>query len=203
MKMKLSTTSIVPLVIIILLLLVAAVGIAVATTTPEAPASTAGLHPLPMSTPTVTPTLRLRSGQAPGWWAEKDFGATPALKKLPGVPKPQFKGGVGGEEPGKPLKIRPMSCPTAGVKITGVETGGGAWWNVIGVAAIPNLWYWKMEASPDGNAWLHLYRQESPARGVLSRVNLTTLPARPAFFRLTAVDRTGNYPGPCTIRVNP
>ena len=184
-----------PILLIILLLLAAAVGIAVATATPEAPASTAGLHPLPTSTPTVTPT--------PGWWMNRDFKVTPTLKKLPRVPKPKFKGGIGGEEPGKPLKIKPVSCPTGGVQITGVETGGGAWWHVIGVAAIPNLWYWKVEASPDGKTWLHLYRQDAPARGVLSRVNLTTMPARPAFFRLTAVDRTGNYPEPCTIQVNP
>ena len=184
----------IPLIIILLLLLIAAVGIAVVTATPVEPV-VANLHPLPTSTPTVTPT--------PGWWGEVDYEATPALKKLPGVSKSKFKGGIGGEEPGKPLKIKPVSCPTAGVKITGVETGGGAWWNVIGVAAIPNIWYWKVEASTDGKNWLHLYRQESPGRGILSRVNLTTLPAQPAFFRLTAVDRTGNYPEPCTIRVNP
>ena len=191
MKVKLSSR-LLPLLIIFSLVLVAVVGIAVATAFPPEPI-TANLEAPPTSTPTATPT--------PGWWAEKDFAATPALKKLPGVPKPEFKGGIGGEAPGKPLKIKPVSCPTAGVQITGVETGGGVWWHVIGVASIPNLWYWKMEASADGNAWLHLYRQDGPARGVLSRVNLSTLPAQPAFFRLTAVDRTGNYPTPCTIQV--
>ncbi len=191
-KVKVSSTTAIPLIILIILFLLAVVGIAVVTASP-APPVVANLTPLPTSTPTVTPT--------PGWWANRDFEATPTLKKLPGVPKPRFKGGIGGEEPGKPIKIKPVSCPTAGVKITGVETGGGAWWNVIGVAAIPSLWYWKVEASPDGKAWLHLYRQDAPARGILSRVNLTTMPAPPAFFRLTAVDRTGNYPEPCTIRV--
>jgi len=191
MKIKLSSRTI-PLLIIILLLLVVATGIAVVTATLAQPV-VADLRALPTSTPTVTPT--------PGWWADKDFEATSTLKKLPGVPKPKFQGGVGGEEPGKPLKIKPVSCPTAGAKITGVETGGGVWWNVIGVASIPNLWYWKVEASTDGKNWLHLYRQDAPARGVLSRVNLTTLPAQPAFFRLTIVDKTGNYPTPCTVQV--
>ena len=201
--MTIKLTSPVMLVLLLGLLLGgAAMGVAVTTATPAEPVR-ADLHPPPPSTPTTAPLLRLRSGQAPGWWTDMDFEATPALKKLPGAPRPQFQGGVGGEEPGKPLKIKPVSCPTAGVKITGVETGGGAWWNVIGVAAIPNIWYWKVEASTDGKNWLHLYRQESPGRGILSRVNLTTLPAQPAFFRLTAVDRTGNYPEPCTIRVNP
>lgn len=191
MKIKLKT-SFIPLLILLLLLLAAGVGIAMATATPITPV-VANLAALPTSTSTVTPT--------PGWWDGLDFEATPALKKLPGVPRPKFQGGLGGEEPGKPVKIKSVSCSTAGVKITSVETGGGAWWHVIGVAAIPDLWYWKMEASPDGKAWLHLYRQESPQRGVLSRVNLTTLPAPPAFFRLTAVERTGNYPDPCIVQI--
>jgi len=100
-KIKLST-SMIPLIIILLLLLIAAVGIAVVTATPVEPV-VANLHPLPTSTPTVTPT--------PGWWGEVDYEATPALKKLPGVSKSKFKGGIGGEEPGKPLKIKPVSCP--------------------------------------------------------------------------------------------
>jgi len=191
MKIKLSS-SLIPLFIILLLLLTATVGIAVMTATPVEPVI-AALHALPTSTPTVTPT--------PGWWDGKDYEVTPILKKLPGVPKPKFQGGVGGEEAGKPLKIKALSCPTAGVKITGVETGGGVWWHVKGVASIPNLWYWKVETSMDGKSWLHLYRQDGPASGVLSRVNLSTLPERPAFFRLIVVDKTGNYPTPCTIQM--
>ena len=195
MKIKFKT-SFIPLLIILLLLLAAGVGIAVTTTTPTKPV-VANLNALPTSTPTVTPT--------PGWWADTDYEATPALKKLPGVPKPAFTGGISGsgEEPGKPLKIKPMSCSTAGVKITGVETGGGGTWNVMGTVSISNLQYWKVEASVDGKSWLHLYRQDGPASGLLSRVTLSTLPGRPAFFRLTAVDKTGNYPPPCTIQVLP
>ncbi len=45
-----------------------------------------------------------------------------------------------------------------------------------------------------------LYRSERPASGLLLRLNLTTLPAGPLLIRLTAVDRTGNYPGPCVVR---
>jgi hypothetical protein len=191
--MTIKLTSPVVLILLLSLLLgVAMMSVAVVTATPVE-SVVADLHSLPSSTPTVTPT--------PGWWEGKDFEATPALKKLPGVPKPAFKGDIGGEEAGKPIKIKTLSCPTAGVTITGVETGGGVWWRVIGVASIPNLWYWKIEASLDGRSWLHLYRQDGPASGVLSRVNLSTLPGRPAFFRLTVVDKTGNYPTPCTIQV--
>ena len=178
----------IPLLLIIAL---AVIGVKAAQA-PDAP-SIAGLKPLPTVTPTVTPT--------PGWWSNVDYEATPALKKLPSLPRPQFGGGLGGPKPGKPIRFKTRSCPTPGVKITGVETGGGAWWHVLGVVNAANLWYWKIEASVDGKNWLHLYRQESPAAGLLSRVNLGTLPGRPAFFRLTAVDKTGNYPSPCIIQI--
>ncbi len=147
--------------------------------------------PLPTDTPTATAT--------PGWWDEADF-ATPTLPKLPGVKKPAFSGGVGGAEPGQPVPFTVISCPTAGVKITEIRTASGPWWHIFGVADIPNLWYWKTEASVDGQHWAMLYRSERAASGLLLRLNLTTLPAGPLFLRITAVDRTGNYPGPCVVR---
>ncbi len=195
MKIKLST-SLLPILLIALLILVLAVVLATVTATPAEPVM-AHLATLPPSTPTVTPT--------PGWWAGTDYEATPTLKKLPGISKPGFQGlaGGGGIAPGKPIKFKTITCPTAGVKITGVETGANGSWNVLGSVTLPNLQYWKIEASVDGKNWLHLYRQNGPASGILSRVNLSTLPGRPAFFRLTAVDRTGNYPTPCTIQMTP
>ena len=155
--------------------------------------------PLPTVTPTATQTLRLRSGQAPGWWDDADF-ATPTLPKLPGVKKPAFSDGVDGQEPGQPVPFTVLSCPTAGVKISSIETASGPWWHIFGVADIPELWYWKAEASVDGQHWAMLYRSERPASGLLVRLNLTTLPGGPLLIRLTAVDRTGNYPGPCVVR---
>ncbi len=108
--------------------------------------------PLPTVTPTATPT--------PGWWGKADF-ATPTLPKLPGVKKPAFSGGVGGQEPGQPVPFTVISCPTAGVKITEIRTASGPlrqaqgrqWWHIFGVADIPELWYWKAEASADGQHW--------------------------------------------------
>ena len=147
--------------------------------------------PLPTVTPTATPT--------PGWWDDVDF-ATPTLPKLPGVKKPAFSGGAGGQAPGQPVPFTVLSCPTAGVKITSIKTASGPWWHIFGVADIPNLWYWKAEASIDGEHWAMLYRSERAASGLLLRLNLTTLPAGPLLIRLTAVDRTGNYPGPCVVR---
>ena len=147
--------------------------------------------PLPTVTPTATAT--------PGWWDDADF-TTPTLPKLPGVKKPAFSGGVGGQEPGKPVPFTVLSCPTEGVKITEIRTASGPWWHIFGVADIPDLWYWKAEASVDGRHWAMLYRSEQAASGLLVRLNLTTLPAGPLLIRLTAVDRTGNYPGPCVVR---
>ena len=147
--------------------------------------------PLPTVTPTATATL--------GWWDGAEF-ATPTLPKLLGVKKPAFSGGVGGPEPGQPVPFRVLSCPTAGVKITEIRTASGPWWHVSGVADMPGLWYWKAEASVDGEHWAMLYRSERAASGLLLRLNLTTLPAGPLTLRLTAVDRTGNYPPPCVVR---
>ncbi len=167
--------------------------------------STLALHSAPMPArpviarttplPTVTPTATA----TPGWWDDAEF-ATPTLPRLPGVKKPAFSGGVGGPEPGQPVPFRVISCPTAGVKITEIRTASGPWWHIFGMADIPNLWYWKAESSGDGEHWMMLYRSEQPASGLLVRLNLTTLPARPLFLRLTAVDRTGNYPEPCVVR---
>ena len=167
--------------------------------------SALALHRAPMPTrpviaqttplPTVTPTATATSG----WWDEANF-ATPTLPKLPGVKKPAFSGSVGGQAPGQPVPFTVISCPTAGVKITEIRTASEPWWHIFGVADIPNLWYWKTEASVDGQHWAMLYRSERAASGLLLRLNLTTLPGGPLLIRLTAVDRTGNYPGPCVIR---
>ena len=146
---------------------------------------------LPTVTPTATPT--------PGWWDDADF-ATPTLPELPGVKQPAFSGGVGGQEPGQPVPFTVVSCPTAGVKITEIRTASGPWWHIFGVADIPELWYWKAEASVDRQHWVMLYRGERATSGQLLRLNLTTLPGGPLLIRLTAVDRTGNYPGPCVVR---
>ncbi len=178
-----------------LTLFIIAVTLMVATALHRAPMSEraviAQTTPLPTVTPTATP--------APSWWDEADF-ATPTLPKLSGVKQPAFSGGLGGAEPGQPVPFTVVSCPTAGVKITEIRTASGPWWHIFGVADIPELWYWKAEASSDGQHWAMLYRSERAASGLLLRLNLTTLPGGPLLLRLTAVDRTGNYPGPCVVR---
>lgn len=160
------------------------------------PESVAGA--MPPKLPTVTATLT----PAPGWWQDVSF-ATPTLKKLPGLPNPQFDNGVGGPAPGARVVFQPISCPTTGVKISDIRTAAGSWWHIFGTASIPNLWYWKAEISADGQHWASLYQAETAVSGgLLVRLNLTTVPASARQMRLTAVDRTGNYPGPCVVKIS-
>ncbi len=151
-------------------------------------------QPLPTPTATSTPT--------PGWWATVPVTATPALRGLPALPKLSLGGG--GLSAGEPVKFETVSCPRGDVKITAITTAGKAgWWNIVGTAAIPNQAYWKGELSADGQGWTMLYRSNAAVQdGLLIEFNTRTVPRGAYQLRLLAVDRTGNYPEPCVIRVN-
>lgn len=152
--------------------------------------------PLPTATVTAAPT--------PGWWATVPVTATPALAGLPGLPKVSLGGSGGGLNAGQPVQFETLNCPRADVKITSITTAGKAgWWNIMGTAAIPNQEYWKGELSADGQGWTMLYRSNAAVRdGLLIEFNTRTVPRGAYQLRLTAVDRTGNYPEPCVIRVS-
>jgi hypothetical protein len=149
---------------------------------------------------TVTPTTEA----TPGWWATVPVTATPALPGLPGLPKVSLNGGAGGLQAGEPVAFSVVTCPRADVKITAVTTAGKpGWWNIVGTAAIPNQEYWKGELSPNGQGWTMLYRSNAAIQdGLLIEFNTRTVPAGAYQIRLTAVDRTGNYPEPCIISVS-
>jgi len=153
-------------------------------------------EPLPTATATTAPT--------PGWWATVPVTATPALSGLPGLPKVSLSSGGGGLQAGEPVQFETLNCPRADVKITAVTTTGKAgWWNIVGTAAIPNQEYWKGELSPNGQGWVMLYRSNAAVQdGLLIEFNTRTVPRGDYQIRLTAVDRTGNYPEPCVIRVS-
>lgn len=152
--------------------------------------------PLPTATATAEPT--------PGWWATVPVTATPALAGLPGLPKVSLRSGAGGLQAGEPVQFEVLTCPRADVKITSVTTTGKpGWWNIVGTAAIPNQAYWKGELSPNGQGWAMLYRSNAAVQdGLLIEFNTRTVPRGDYQIRLTAVDRTGNYPEPCVIRVS-
>jgi hypothetical protein len=149
---------------------------------------------------TVTPTTEA----PPGWWATVPVTATPALASLPGLPKVSLRSGAGGLQTGTPVAFSVVACPRADVKITALTTAGKpGWWNIVGTAAIPHQAYWKGELSPDGRGWTMLYRSNTAVQdGLLIEFNTRTVPAGAYQIRLTAVDRTGNYPEPCVISVN-
>jgi len=151
--------------------------------------------PLPTATATTAPT--------PGWWAAVPVTATP-LAGLPGLPKLDLNGSGGGLQAGQPVEFETLSCPRADVKITAVTSAGKAgWWNIAGTAAIPNQEYWKGELSPNGQGWTMLYRSNAAVQdGLLIEFNTRTVPRGAYQLRLTAVDRTGNYPEPCVIGVS-
>jgi len=151
--------------------------------------------PLPTVPPTAAPT--------PGWWAAVPVTATP-LAGLPGLPKLDLNGSGGGLQAGQPVEFETLSCPRADVKITAVTSAGKAgWWNIAGTAAIPNQEYWKGELSPNGQGWTMLYRSNAAVQdGLLIEFNTRTVPRGAYQLRLTAVDRTGNYPEPCVIGVS-
>jgi formylglycine-generating enzyme required for sulfatase activity len=122
---------------------------------------------------------------------------TAAVASTPG------SSGVGGQPAGQPVPFQVIACPTQGAAITGITVAKPGWWSVRGSAAIPNLEYWKGEISADGSAWALLYRSASPVQdGVLLELNTSTVPPGTYQVRLTAVDRTGNYPEPCVIQVS-
>ena len=165
------------------------------------PAAVDGLAfaPLPTATATIAPT--------PGWWATVPVTATPALGGLPGLPSlpaVSLGGSGGGLQGGQPVAFDVVSCPRADVTIASITTAGKAgWWNIAGTASIPNQEYWKGELSADGQGWTMLYRSNAAVQdGLLIEFNTHTVPRGAYQLRLTAVDRTGNYPEPCVIQVS-
>lgn len=156
---------------------------------PEQPAP---WTPVAVATFTPTPTA------TPGWWNEV---TTPTPFPLPTLPSVGLDG-VAPEKEGEEVKFEVVSCPTSGVQIENIIAARPFWWNVYGTAAIPNLWYWKAELSPDGEHWTMLYQSGSPvAGGLLLEFHTRTVLPGVYFLRLTAVDRTGNFPEPCTVKV--
>jgi hypothetical protein len=150
-----------------------------------------------LPTPTATEAAESLAGAA--WW-ERVILATPALPPLPGLPKVGLGGAAA--QAGVPVPLSVVSCSTPGVAIRRVITAKPGWWNLEGDAAIANLEYWKGEISADGQGWTMLYRSATAVHdGLLIEFNTRTVPRGTYLVRLTAVNRTGNYPPPCTIRI--
>lgn len=155
-------------------------------------------RPLPAPTPALLPTVTPQPSPTGGWWEAVSM--TPAaLPALPGLPAVGL-GSLGGGGEAVPFSI--VACPQPAVKITKIVTAKPGWWNVYGTAAIPNLEYWKVEFSTNGQGWALLYRSAAPVTdGLLIEFNTRTVPRGAYQLRLLAVDRTGNYGEPCTVSI--
>jgi hypothetical protein len=162
-------------------------------------------RPLPALTPAPLPTVTPEPSPTGGWWDGVTMTPPPlaALPALPGVPALGTGGlGLGGASGGEDVAFSVVACPQPTVKITKIVTAKPPWWNVYGVAAIANLAYWKAELSADGQGWALLYRSAAAvADGLLIEFNTRTVPKGAYQLRLLAVDRTGNYGAPCTVRI--
>jgi hypothetical protein len=95
------------------------------------------------------------------------------------------------------------NCPNPGVRIS--EPGTGATISgviqIIGSANIPDFWYYKFEFRGNGfGDWTFIQRFDTPINGgILGAWDTRSVPSGDYEFRLVVVDKTGNYPEPCTL----
>ena len=135
-------------------------------------------EPLPSPTaaaPTAAPTAR---------------SASPT--RAPTRPKPTSAPAVVCSDP----RVR-ITYPVNGATISGVT-------NFIGTANLPDQAYYKFEYKPaDGSTWQFLTQFDGKAvvNDKLMDFFTTTIAPGVYDFRLIAVDRSGNYPAPCELRL--
>jgi hypothetical protein len=95
------------------------------------------------------------------------------------------------------------SCPSPGVRIS--EPGTGATISgviqIIGSADIPDFWYYKFEFRGNGfGDWTFIQRFDTSINGgILGVWDTRSVPSGDYEFRLVVVDKTGNYPEPCSL----
>jgi len=103
-----------------------------------------------------------------------------------------------------PVQGQPANCPSPGVSITQPGDGAVALGviQINGAAMIENFDYYKFEFRAPGGDWNFIERHNTPVMGgVLGSWNSDTVPPGQYEFRLMVVDKIGNYPNPCVIRL--
>jgi hypothetical protein len=97
----------------------------------------------------------------------------------------------------------PANCLNPGVRIS--EPGTGATVSgviqIIGSASIPEFSYYKFEFQGNGfGDWTFIQRFDNSINGgILGAWDTRSVPSGDYEFRLIVVDKTGNYPEPCTV----
>jgi LysM repeat protein len=74
---------------------------------------------------------------------------------------------------------------------------------IIGTAQHEDFQFYKIEIRADGSdLWQNIVTRSTPVdSGVLATFNTALLPSGLYWLRLTVVDKTGNFPPPCEVRV--
>ncbi len=138
---------------------------------------------LPTPTPTSTP--------APVVAPTAAFVDSPTPTAPP--PTPDFSQGAA---PNCPNSLARIAQPGDGAMVAGLV-------QIVGVAATDNFDYYKFEfQDPATGEWVFVSRFDNPVQnGVLGGWNSDTVPPGEYGFRLVVVDKIGNYPEPCAIRL--
>jgi len=111
-------------------------------------------------------------------------------------------------EPPAPTPAPPPACPDPNVRIVspGMDAPISGVINITGTATHPQFHFYKVEygLGDEPTSWhvIDDLRYSAVVGGVLVSVDSRALPNGTAWFRLTVVDQTGNYPPPCAVRVS-
>jgi hypothetical protein len=141
--------------------------------------------PFPL-TATLLPTVTLEPAPYP----------TPSatLTLTPTLPSPRA-----------PTAAPPPACQNSSATITSpaMDSQVADIVEVRGTATHPIMLYWKVEYRTDGNTnYAMVSNGDAPiTNDVLARLSTKTLPNGVYWLRLTVVQKDGNYPAPCEIRI--
>ncbi len=153
--------------------------------------------PLPLVTPSPTPLIVLPPSPTPPPLLPTP---TPTDTPRPRPTLPPLESVTPTSEASVGI---PANCPVPGVRIS--EPGTGATvsgvMQIVGSANIPDFWYYKFEFR--GNSfgeWTFVQRFDTPiSGGILGAWDTRSVPSGAYEFRLVVVEKTGNYPEPCTL----
>ena len=104
-----------------------------------------------------------------------------------------------------PTAVPPLACQNSSATITSptMDSQISDIVEIRGTAMHPIMLYWKVEYRTDGNTnYAMLSNGDAPVTNdVLARLSTKTLPNGVYWLRLTVVQKDGNYPAPCEIRI--
>lgn len=159
--------------------------------------------PAALVLPTVTPTFaRATATSSPTPTRVRQATSTP----LPALPVITGTLAIDTPTP-EPTAAPALLCPDAAARLTFPLTGAtlkGAT-QILGSASTANFEYFKIEvaspAKPGAWALITDLRRGAVAGGLLDVWDTTAFGNGDYTLRLVVVDRTGNYPEPCTVQV--